>query len=317
MFDDIGADNRNSLSTGFFGKLPGFPDFIKFNAGGRGILLIDNWIQEGLALAKIRYKDQWKNYYNNCSKINFIYPFTGTENFIHGVILPSKDKSGRSYPFILFDNINKTVSDDLPYYLIPSAFQKLYIFFNEIIDLNNSSEDLTNLKELTTSVKSILPNTHSLNDEYKRFISETQIGDITHFGDEKASELIIFFEERLNILEHLVVFNFPAIIVQQSNSFIISYYIQLLQKVFKNSDSTPGIFWMKRKDSSWLLFLSFIKPTPKDFLDLMFYESLASIKPDHGYKNDTSLKTIFLNNSVINKTLSLSEFLNLIKNYLY
>ena len=40
--------DTNFITTGYFGKLPKFADFIKHNASGDEILLIDNWIQEGI-----------------------------------------------------------------------------------------------------------------------------------------------------------------------------------------------------------------------------------------------------------------------------
>ena len=102
MYNDINSISHNNLSIGFLGKLPQFSDFIKLNASSKEILVLDNWIQEGLALAKLKYKNDWHNYYNNCPKIYFIYPFTDTENILLGVIFPAKDRSGRNYPFIMF-----------------------------------------------------------------------------------------------------------------------------------------------------------------------------------------------------------------------
>jgi len=67
MLQETKTINNTNVSTGFFGKLPGFTDFIKYNAAGKEILSIDNWLQEGLALVKLKYKNDWKNYYNNFS----------------------------------------------------------------------------------------------------------------------------------------------------------------------------------------------------------------------------------------------------------
>ena len=115
---------------------------------------IDNWLQEGLALAKLKYKNEWKDFYNNTSSINFIYPFTGTDNTTIGVISPSNDKSGRSFPFIMFHNIKKNVNDDSSFYLIPSAYKEMSLILLVILlMINKSTEDTSGLKSLTDNVK--------------------------------------------------------------------------------------------------------------------------------------------------------------------
>ena len=37
MLQDTRTINNSDVSTGFFGKLPGFTDFIKYNAAGKEI----------------------------------------------------------------------------------------------------------------------------------------------------------------------------------------------------------------------------------------------------------------------------------------
>jgi hypothetical protein len=101
---------------------------------------------------------------------------------------------------------------------------------------------------------------------------------------------------------------------------MISYYIQLLQKIFKYSDSTPGIFWTQLDDKSWLLFLIFTKPSPKDFIDLLLFNRTS---PNTVLENTKENKkefhtgnSLFRNNSLTSSNISLSEFLNSIRNYL-
>ena len=313
--------NNPNVSTGFFGKLPGFTDFIKYNAAGREILTIDNWLQEGLALAKLKYKNEWKNYYNNSLTLNFVYPFTGTDNTTIGVISPSNDKSGRSFPLIMFRNIKKNVNDGLSYYLIPTAHREIFQFLTDIIDENRLTEDTSSLKSLTDNLKLSDINNVLLADDYKKFISETKLCDVPcNSENENHFNLNDFFEDNLKIFEHFICYSYATDLNHSNNSFIICYYIQLLQKVFKNSDSTPGIFWTQLDDKSWLLFLIFTKPSPKDFIDLLFYNRASLITSEEN-ANDNKKEfhtgnSLFRNNSVISGNISLSELLNSIRNYI-
>lgn len=320
MSNNIGLINNSGSSAGFFGKLPNYPDFIKFNAGGNEIIEIDNWIQSGLALAKTQLKDKWRDSYNNLSKLNFIYPFTGTENFIYGVILSSEDKSGRSYPFILFNNIQQKFTFEKPYHLIPAALQNLFISINKLSDINMFCNDLTILQSSVKKIKSTLLEIKKIDDDYHQFISETTVKDITSLEDESSIELFQIFQDRLSILDHLVMFSFRTTITEQNDLFLICFYTQLLQKLLKKSNSTPALFWIKKDDNSYILSLSFIKPTAKDFLDLILYEniilSITEDRTDQILKNSISLNTFFSDNPVINKNIRLSEFINSLDNFL-
>lgn len=321
MLQDTRTINNSDVSTGFFGKLPGFTDFIKYNAAGKEIQTIDNWLQEGLALAKLKYKNEWKDVYNNTSNINFIYPFTGTDNTTIGVITPSNDKSGRSFPFILFSNIKKNVNDDISYYLIPSAYKTVFDSFSDITDINKTTEETSGLKSLTDNVKIPGNNRAIVSDGYKKFISETIITDIFEPENGTQFNVNVFFENRLKISDHFICFNFSASSNEQRHSYLLGYYIQLLNKLFKHSDSTAGVFWTLREDNVQQLFLYFTKPTPKDFIDLLFSNSVSPNSLEENIsdinKEFRSMNSIFRDNSIVDGRVSLIDFLNSIKNYIY
>jgi type VI secretion system ImpM family protein len=273
-----------------------------------------------LALAKLKYKNDWKNYYNSSLTFNFIYPFTGTENTAIGVITPSNDKSGRSFPFLLFCNIKKNVSDGLSFYLIPSTFRETFNFLGDVLEENKNTEDTSGLKSLIDNAKLSNVNDVLISNDFKKFISETKLCDILVSRNEDQFNLNDLFVDNLKIFEHFICFSFAADLIQPNNSFIISYYIQLLQKIFKNSDSTTGIFWTQLDDKSWLLFLIFTKPSPKDFIDLLLYNRTS---PNTVLENTYDIKkefntgnSLFRNNSIISGNIRLSEFLNSIRNYL-
>ena len=320
MLQETKNINNPNFSTGFFGKLSGFTDFIKYKAAGKEILTIDNWIQEGLALAKLKYKNQWKNYYDSLSSINFVYPFTGTDSTTIGVITPGNDKSGRSFPFIMFSNIKKNINDDLSFYLLPYAFKDLFYSFDEIVESNKMIEDTSGLKSLIDNLK-LYQISHALViNDYKKFISENRLSDFYSLGNENNLNLKEYFKNNLKIFEHFICFSCSTELNNPNNSFIICYCIQLLQKVFKNSDIQPGIYWMQLDDKSWLLYLTFTKPTPKDFIDLLFYDrTLLMTSEDNSNENKKDFYTgdsLIRDNSIISGNLSLNEFLNSIRNYL-
>ncbi|HEY6906473.1 MAG TPA: type VI secretion system-associated protein TagF, partial [Ignavibacteriaceae bacterium] len=110
--------NKSSeeIVSGYFGKLPEFNDFIKFNAGSPDILFIDSWLQEGLAQVKSKFKSEWKEKYDSLPPTGFFIPAPSSDKIMAGMMYAGKDKSGREFPFIIYSLISGKIFDS--YYLV-------------------------------------------------------------------------------------------------------------------------------------------------------------------------------------------------------
>ena len=91
-------NNQNTI-RGYFGKVPAFNDFIKFNSGSSEILVLDQWLQEGIILAGHRLKNDWQIIYKNSLPLRFFYPFRGQINFISGLFSQVGIKVIEIFPF--------------------------------------------------------------------------------------------------------------------------------------------------------------------------------------------------------------------------
>jgi type VI secretion system ImpM family protein len=318
MFNSNSGNNKNIVS-GFFGKLPGFPDFIKYNSAGKEILAIDSWLQEGLALAKLKFKNDWKSYYNNLTKINFIYPFTGTDNITIGSISSSNDQSGRSYPFIMFSIINKSSITELSNFLIPYAFKEILFELDKIIAMNKMAEDTANLKHSIDNLRMQNLVTAYILSDYRKFLSGAKLSNMFELEEGNETSLNDLIEKHIKIYEHFVSISYKIISDQPDDFVLVCFCIQLLQKIFKNSNSA-AVFWFQCDDNSGLLFLSFTKPTPKDFVDLMLNNSSSNaqleIIDEHIKREYHSGKSLVKDGSTINNNVSLNEFLNVVETHL-
>ena len=119
------------LNPGCFGKLPIFADFIRYNATGREIGEMDQWIQKGIQLSKTRLGQNWSKDYDSSTPWNFIYRTENTKGFLLGVYLPGRDQSGRQFPFLIFIRIERSTFK-LPGSLAPLLFSG---FLTEAMDL--------------------------------------------------------------------------------------------------------------------------------------------------------------------------------------
>ncbi|MCH8034107.1 MAG: type VI secretion system-associated protein TagF [Bacteroidetes bacterium] len=311
--------DTNLVTTGYFGKLPKFADFVKYNASGDEILLIDNWIQEGIRLAKLKYKNNWRNYYNNTSPIYFIFPFTGTNKITIGIICPSKDKSGRNFPFLIFGNMKQDLIKDLQVNLLPLNFKGYFESITELYNDNYFTEDLSEMKFQINNLSDSIISANSAENIYDNYLSDTSVEKLyqktLNISDySKVRSVNNLFKNRIEIIEHspAVKFNFDS----RTDYKLLDtcFHIQLLLKIFNRSNFFPAVFWNTIHEELINLFLFFQKPTPLNFLDL--------INTDDESRNDTTLQkaeednqtqdlsSIFKENLTINYSHSLREFLN-------
>lgn len=308
-----------NISVGFLGKLPVFTDFVKYNSSGKEIQIIDEWMQDGISFADMKHKNEWKNYYEKSALINFIYPFTGTDNFILGIIFPSNDKSGRKFPFIVLYKLEKTITGDVPYYLIPLVYEVLYSSLKNVIRDYNSLIDIELLKSIIREIKLSNTQRFDASEEYNNFIHSTKLHDVVKLENENFIEVVNIFENKLKVFDHLLIFEFDTNHDNQNKSFLISFYIQLFLKAFRKLNLMPGIFWTQSEDGFVVLFLFFDKPTASNFFDLLYYQKNQPVKTveitNLENRSYQSLTAIFRKDSVVNKNIKLNEFLISINKY--
>lgn len=311
--------DTNLVTTGYFGKLPKFADFVKYNASGDEILLIDNWIQEGIRSAILKYKNNWKNYYNNTSPIYFIFPFTGTDKITIGIICPSNDKSGRNFPFLIFGNMKQDLIKDLQVHLLPLILNGYFESITEVYNNNYFSEDLSKMKLQTNNLSDSTISAKSAENIYDNYLSDTSVErlfekTLINSVDNNMHTVNDLFKNRIEIIEHspAVKFNFDT----RTDYKLLNtcFHIQLLLKIFNRSNFFPAVFWNTIHEELISLSLFFQKPTPLNFMDLIYTDdqsrndiTLEKTKEENRTKD---LSSIFKENLTINYSHSLREFLN-------
>lgn len=114
--------------TGAFGKLKSEPDFIQIDSNWREVRLLDETLQ---------------SVYSEMSRANRLDHFGGCGLLLTGgsdrqgllaLVYPSEDKSGRFYPFVLFNRLSET-----NYYLKPDAtFAASLTAIDTALDIHSS-----------------------------------------------------------------------------------------------------------------------------------------------------------------------------------
>jgi len=88
------------MKIGFFGKLPGYGDFIQRNVSPDFINQWDNWLLKSIESSRSHLGDDWRARYFNSPIWRFVIASGSLDDSTTtGLMMPSVDKSGRCYPF--------------------------------------------------------------------------------------------------------------------------------------------------------------------------------------------------------------------------
>ncbi len=298
-------------AVGYFGKLPAFNDFVKFNAGGEELLVLDKWLQDGLVSAKMKLKSEWVNYYKNSEHFFFFYPFTGTKRALAGILIPGLDKSGREFPFLIFFYLNKDQLTNVPYYLIPMILFDILKEFKFAVTDISSVADLSLINERLNKISCNINNFNSEQNFYQNYVSNTSQAAFWDRIMEGYDD-----SEKLSFLNRLYVSSIagkekaePVIIsfISDKNHYIndLSFFIHLTL-TFHKAYSLPAIFWTDSEYKNHLLYLFLNKPLPYNYIDLIYRQTNQNVL-NIEEQNVNTISNSF--KDILNKNITLKEFL--------
>lgn len=97
---------------GFFGKLPTHGDFVAAGLNRATQDALDAWLQSGLAKAQQQVGDRWEHIFRAMPVWRFVMErgIWGPA-FIAGVIAPSRDRVGRSFPLVIAAQLHDFADD--------------------------------------------------------------------------------------------------------------------------------------------------------------------------------------------------------------
>ncbi|MCR2747167.1 type VI secretion system-associated protein TagF [Limnobacter parvus] len=100
----------NSKRTiSWFGKLPCVGDFCSHNMPAKVCEALDNWLSEAMQVGQETHGDAWTRAYFQTPMHGFVLGKKALpaleDNLAVGVIMPSVDKAGRAFPFVLMEQL--------------------------------------------------------------------------------------------------------------------------------------------------------------------------------------------------------------------
>lgn len=272
----------SGFSASCFGKLPGFGDFVRHNAGSREMLAFDQWLQQGMLAAKAQLRQSWEANYDAAPIQHFLFCPTNTEHFLAGLLQPSHDKSDRRYPFWvswLIDRsyYNENLAAYTPVILASRLSSARQLMQNARTELNTN-----NLIGMVSNLS--FPGTQDSEREvehYNKYLGATACASFWQslFGDfcdlrkyllcKNLCEILLPFRQtRLDELK--LGLRFPLSADAESAAYGVSFWIQMSLELARSSSFTPIYFWnLPEPGRKAFLFLFFRPPSAKSFVQLL------------------------------------------------
>lgn len=109
-----------------FGKLPTRGDFVRANAEGRAMRELDAWMQRGVAEAKRHLGNDLAAAFEASGPMCFFLEVPNAPHALAGALRPSRDRSGRRYPFLVAVEIEKRQLDGRRIPSWPHRYEAFY-----------------------------------------------------------------------------------------------------------------------------------------------------------------------------------------------
>jgi len=270
-----------NYSTLFFGKLPSFGDFIRYNASGAEVRAFEQWIQEGLYMASKYFDREWDSVYKNSPAYHFLFYPENTELFLTGIFHSSHDKSERKYPFVISRRTGKGLFDEKHNYLIPLVFTQ---FFNQSKQLIHDGLEGVPLEEIIIRVDDLnenLQDFESCLNNFESYLKSTtlEIFWSSLFGDFEDPKKFLLMKNLLEILLPLLSqkstssslgIRFPLSHHTYLADKEVCFWIRVSMQILGNAPIIPNIFWeITKNGKQHYLFLFLRKPSVNTFVQLM------------------------------------------------
>ncbi len=269
---------NTNITTLCFGKLPQFGDFIRYNAAGAELKLLDDWLQTGMAGIRQRLDASWETQYRQAPAYHFLYAPGGGTGFLVGVLMFSRDKSERKYPFLISLQMSRQHFDTRYKQLIPIVFGN---FLNQADALLPRIQEVSGSSEIIHMMQNLSPaiDYREALRQYQYYVNRTTVEaffrqSLGSFSDPRK---YLLFKNLLDGLLPLrsrdlsrvtLGFRFPLGIAPGKERFSqVCFWLDVAMQVLRHPAGIfPTLFWSHGRDEAPEYLFLFFSPPPSGAL---------------------------------------------------
>jgi len=266
--------------AGCLGKLPAFADFVRHNATARETLALDEWIQHGLYHAQQLLRTEWDSSFEKAPAYSFVFWPENADRFLVGHMRPSRDRSGRRYPFVVSLLVDRLRYGARNVHLTPTAFAGFLEDARQFVELAMNGLDAREIAERVQAL-SLPVESGSGEEAYRHFLHGTTLSDFCTglFGSfdgpvkqtvfENLADVLLPFRQR-PIVRLSLGLRFPLSTGSSRSCLETSFWLDASLRMVKQNAVAPLLFWTTGcSGSHGAAYLFFRPPSPKSFVYLV------------------------------------------------
>ncbi|NBB85896.1 MAG: type VI secretion system-associated protein TagF [Bacteroidetes bacterium] len=196
----------DTLTAACYGKLPTHGDFVRLRATTPAVRAFDEWLQKGLYQARQQRRSELEAVYDDASALRFVFNAQGHSPPLLGVMKPSRDRSGRTYPFTVSVEVPAPAREAEAGVYTPVQARSFFDAADRIVQAATAGE--LSHREAIDRVQQLEPSlaiSATRPPSYERYLREQTMASfwtrlLGHFGDGRKYRLV---DNLLKILKPL------------------------------------------------------------------------------------------------------------------
>lgn len=273
--------SSDTLPVQCYGKLPTYGDFVRFNAAGEVMQDLDSWLQKGLLQASSKNLDE--SDLSSAPVYRFVYRPPGKNTSLAGVMRPSRDQSGRRFPFIIGVEKEQEIPDVRDAIRIPVRFKAFLDRAERLVRTATAGQvDHRTVMEQLSADGRLPAESPGSDDRYRQYLTDTSFRNFVeqiwdHFED---SRKYIVFRNLLDIVLPLrgvspvrlsFGLRFPLSIRAPDPSLAATTWLDMCVRLLEVMDVSLSFFWSSpdSENETPYMFLYLQPPPPSAYLSLV------------------------------------------------
>ena len=166
----------NEVLCGYYGKLPVSPEFLRRHAAGPEVRELDDWFERGIQYAKGQAGSNWPALVTQADIWNFLFVPTGEGRVVCGAVFASRDRAGRSFPFLTFLLVECQRVSPTPW-LIPLRCRLFLDKTRQLLHQLRADLDWNNFQAHTEYLATEIDTDAMIETDYQDYLSRTTISE--------------------------------------------------------------------------------------------------------------------------------------------
>lgn len=290
------------------GKIPTHGDFVSHRASTPTMRTFDEWVRKGLYQARQRSDSQWKEAYDMAPTTHFLFCARDEQapNVLLGVLRPSRDCTGRIYPFIVTCELPKRLLSPRHVAYLPLQANAFYVEARRVVRAATAGDiPYREVADHVEQIETAFPRRSAAPRVYKQYLQQKTMGSFLeelfgHFSDSGKYRLFnnlfdILLPQRERINPRLNYgLQFPLGSDDDALTPIACFWLEVSLRLLGYPSVEPTFFWTAQCPTHvppfLILFLGM--PRPHVFFHLLAPdEEHESVYPlaDVGGQNDAEV----------------------------